>query len=171
MPAALRRVALALQGGGSHGAFTWGVLDRLLREPDLEIVGISGTSAGAMNAGMLADGLRRGGPEQARSALCSYWEDVGRLPGCASFAPAHGRGAQRTWHLDHNPPFLEHDMLRRIWSPYQTNPRDFNPLRPFLERIDFEGLRRDAAAARVFICATNGSRSSIAAPTWRSRGR
>jgi NTE family protein len=78
------RVAVALQGGGSHGAFTWGVLDRLLLEPDLEIVGISGTSAG-MNAAILADGLRRGGRSEARAALASYWEDVGGLPGYASF--------------------------------------------------------------------------------------
>ena len=68
-PLEKRRVAVALQGGGSHGAFTWGVLDRLLVEPSLEIVGISGTSAGAMNAGVLADGLRRGGASQARLAL------------------------------------------------------------------------------------------------------
>jgi len=83
-PVAKRRVALALQGGGSHGAFTWGVLDRLLVEPSLEIVGISGTSAGAMNAGVLADGLRRGGASQARIALRDYWQDVGHLPGYAS---------------------------------------------------------------------------------------
>src|SRR6476660_2267591 len=81
-----RRVAVALQGGGSHGAFTWGVLDRLLQEPDFEIVGISGTSAGAMNAGILADGLRRGGRAEAREALAQYWEDVGRVPGYASLA-------------------------------------------------------------------------------------
>ena len=80
---AKRRIALALQGGGSHGAFTWGVLDRLLQEPDYEIVGISGASAGAMNAGILADGLRRGGAAQARVALRRYWEDVGCLPGFA----------------------------------------------------------------------------------------
>ena len=71
-----RPIAVALQGGGSHGAFTWGVLDRLLEEPSLEIVGISGTSAGAMNAGVLADGLRRGGAAQARLALRHYWEDA-----------------------------------------------------------------------------------------------
>ena len=82
-----RRIALALQGGGSHGAFTWGVLDRLLAEPSFEIVGISGTSAGAMNAGILADGLRRGGASQARADLRNYWEDVGRLPGYASLWP------------------------------------------------------------------------------------
>jgi NTE family protein len=150
-----RRIAVALQGGGSHGAFTWGVLDRLLREPDFEIVGISGTSAGAMNAAILADGLRRGGPTLARSALDAYWEDVGRLPGFAHFSLPPAPGSQPDWHLDHNPLFLFHDMLRRIWSPYQTNPLDYSPLRALLERIDFDALRADASAARVFISATN----------------
>ena len=117
-----RRIAVALQGGGSHGAYTWGVLDRLLEEPSFDIVGISGTSAGAMNAGILADGLRRGGAAEARKALGDYWEDVGRLPGFASLAPTMSAGALRTWHLDQNPLFLWADMLTRIWSPYQTNP-------------------------------------------------
>jgi len=150
-----RRVSLALQGGGSHGAFTWGVLDRLLQEPEFEIVGISGTSAGAMNAGILADGLRRGGAAEARSALQRYWTDVGQLPGFASFAPPSFAGGERTWHLDQNPLFLWYDMLTRFWSPYQTNPLNHNPLRPLLERIDFEALRRDGDAPRVFISATN----------------
>jgi NTE family protein len=149
-----RRIAVALQGGGSHGAFTWGVLDRLLEEPSFDIVGISGTSAGAMNAGILADGLRRGGPGHARSALAQYWEDVGRLPGFSAFGlPASVDGTH--WHLDNNPVFLWADMLSRILSPYQANPLDYNPLRGLLERIDFEGLRNDADAARVFISATN----------------
>jgi NTE family protein len=150
-----RRIAVALQGGGSHGAFTWGVLDRLLEEPSLEIVGISGTSAGAMNAGILADGLRRGGPAEAKTALDRYWEDVGRLPGFASFTPSLGLGMPPTSSLDGNPLFLWVDMLTRIWSPYQTNPMNYNPLRGLLERIDFEGLRHDDQAARVFVCATN----------------
>ena len=101
-----RRVAIALQGGGSHGAFTWGVLDRLLREPGFEIVGISGTSAGAMNAGILADGLRRGGASEARKALAHYWDDVGRFPGYASFAPPAVPGVPPTWNLERNPVFL-----------------------------------------------------------------
>ena len=151
----IRRLAIALQGGGSHGAFTWGVLDRLLQEPSFEIVGISGTSAGAMNAGVLADGLRRGGAAEARKALEHYWKDVGRLPGYASFAMPALAGAPRTWNLERNPVFVWHEMLTRIWSPYETNPFNHNPLRPLLERIDFDGLRRDARAARVFICATN----------------
>src|SRR5580765_6135976 len=92
-----RRIAVALQGGGSHGAFTWGVLDRLLHEPDFEIVGISGTSAGAMNAGILADGLRRGGVSEARKALADYWTDVSRFPGYANFALPAVPGAPPTW--------------------------------------------------------------------------
>ena len=152
LPFEKRRIAIALQGGGSHGAFTWGVLDRLLDEPSLEIVGISGTSAGAMNAGVLADGLRRGGASQARLALRNYWEDVGKLPGYGSLWP---RGPQRTWHLDHNPIYLWADMLTRVWSPYQINRSDYHPLRELLQRIDFEGLRDDACAPRVLICATN----------------
>jgi NTE family protein len=148
------RVALALQGGGSHGAFTWGVLDRLLEERDLEIVGISGTSAGAMNAGILADALRRGGRGHAQRELARYWNDVGALPGFASF-PLTVPGREPVWHLDGNPFFLGADLVRRLWSPYQTNPANLNPLRGLLERIDFEGLRRDASAARVFVTATN----------------
>jgi NTE family protein len=151
----IRRVAIALQGGGSHGAFTWGVLERLLEEPGFDIVGVSGTSAGAMNAGILADGLRRGGAAEARKALEEYWKDVGRLGGYASFAAPGLPGAPRTWNLERNPVFLWHEMLTRIWSPYETNPFNYNPLRSLIERIDFEGLRRDPRAARVFICATN----------------
>ena len=149
---AKRRIALALQGGGSHGAFTWGVLDRLLGEPSFEIVRISGTSAGAMNAAVLADGLRRGGAAQAQQALRNYWEDVGDLPGYKSLWPLV---PQRTRHLDDNPIYLWADMVTRVWSPYQINGSNYHPLRELLQRIDFEGLRDDCVAPRVFICATN----------------
>ena len=149
------RLAIALQGGGSHGAFTLGVLDRLLQEPDFEIVGISGTSAGAMNAAVLADGLRRGGAAEARNALARYWEDVGRLSGYAGLAPPAALGEPGTQNLEHNPLFVWLDMLSRVCSPYQTNPFNHNPLRTLLERIDFDGLRRDPRAARVFVSATN----------------
>ena len=150
-----RHIALGLQGGGAHGAFTWGVLDRLLEETSLKIVGISGTSAGAMNAAVMVDGLRRGGPEQARTALRSYWEEVGRIPGLANLIGSQTLGEERQWHFDQSPLFLWLDMLTRIWSPYQTNPLNLHPLRELLDRIDFQGLRGDAAAARIFICATN----------------
>lgn len=149
------RIAVALQGGGSHGAYTWGILDRLLSEESLEIVGISGTSAGAMNAGILADGLLRGGAERAKVALAGYWNDVGRLPGFVKALTPPLPGADQSWHLDRNPLYLWLDMLTRIWSPYDTNPLNYNPLRPLLERIDFAGLRTDATAPRVFIGTTN----------------
>ena len=87
-----RKVALALQGGGSHGAFTWGVLDRLLDDATIDIVGVTGTSAGAMNGAVLVDGLVRGGPEKARAELRRYWEGVGAMPGFgASFRTCPGR--------------------------------------------------------------------------------
>src|SRR5262245_9801836 len=79
-----RKVALALQGGGAHGAFTWGVLDRLLEDETIEIIGVTGTSAGAMNAVCLADGLARGGPEEARRQLRTFWEAIGKMPGVGS---------------------------------------------------------------------------------------
>jgi NTE family protein len=105
-----------------------------------------------MNAGVLADGLRRGGAPQAQLALHQYWEDVGRLPGYATLWPL---APQHTWHLDHNPIYLWADMLTRVWSPYQINCSNYHPVRELLHRIDFEGLRDDACAPRVFICATN----------------
>jgi len=131
------------------------VLDRLLLEPNLEIIGISGASAGAMNAAILADALRRGGRSEARAALASYWDGVGGLPGYANFEALPFPGSLLSWHLDNNPMFLWMDMLARIWSPYQANPCNYNPLRALLERIDFEGLRCDQDAPRVFIGATN----------------
>src|SRR5512146_195427 len=92
-----RRIAVALQGGGSHGAFTWGVLDRLLQEPSFDIVGVTGTSAGAMNTVVLADGLVRGGPAQAREKLREFWEAIGRMPGVGSMLwPKTGREAAET---------------------------------------------------------------------------
>jgi len=150
-----RHVAVALQGGGSHGAFTWGVLDRLLEQPQFDIVGVSGTSAGAMNAAILADGLNRGGRGEAKKALSQYWEDVGRLPGFAAYAPHLPAGVSLPWHLDNNPLYVWFDMLTRVWSPYQTNPFNHNPLRSLLERIDFASLAQDPAAPRLFVCATN----------------
>jgi NTE family protein len=150
-PSALREAAHRARAARWRLArrFHLGVLDRLLAEPNLEIVG---TSAGAMNAGVLADGLRRGGASQARLALREYWQDVGRLPGYGSF---WSLVPQRTWHLDHHTIYLWADMLTRVWSPYQTNCSNYHPLRELLQDVDFGGLRDDVSAPRVFICATN----------------
>jgi NTE family protein len=147
-------IDLALQGGGSHGAFTWGVLDRLLEEPWLEIVAISGTSAGAMNAAVLADGWTEGGSEGARAALDAYWKRVSRA---AAFSPLQRTPFDRLtgrWTLDSSPVFLAMDLMTRIFSPYDLNPRGFNPLRDILaESIDFTRLAR--SPIKVFITATN----------------
>ena len=116
------KIALALQGGGSHGAFTWGVLDRLLQEPDIDIVGVTGTSAGAMNAVVLADGLLRGGCEEARRRLRMFWEAIGAMPGFGSMLyPLSGQQAAGV-HIDLTPPGLLWDMVARNLSPYQLNP-------------------------------------------------
>src|SRR5580693_57186 len=136
-------VDLALQGGGAHGAFTWGVLDRLLEEKRLRIDGISGTSAGAMNAAVLADGYTDGGPDGARKALESFWASVSRS---ARFSPFQ-RGPLDVllgrWSLDHSPMFVAMDMMSRLFSPYDLAPHGDNPLYEVLaEAIDFKRLSR-----------------------------
>src|SRR5689334_8059782 len=136
-------IDLALQGGGSHGAFTWGVLDRLLGEPWLKIDAISGTSAGAMNAAVLADGWTSGGATGARAALDAYWDRVARA---AVFSPLQRSPLDRMlgrWTLDHSPVFIGFDLMARVFSPYDLNPRGHNPLESILdESIDFSRLAR-----------------------------
>jgi NTE family protein len=147
-------VDLALQGGGSHGAFTWGVLDRLLEEPWIRIEAISGTSAGAMNAAVLVDGWSRNGADGARAALDAYWRRVLRA---AAFSPLQRSPLERMlgrWTLDTSPAYLAMDMLSRIFSPYDLNPTGFNPLRRVLaDSIDFERLA--TSPIKLFITATN----------------
>src|ERR1700676_5072231 len=130
-------VDLALQGGGSHGAFTWGVLDRLIEEPWLRIEAISGTSAGAMNAAVVADGWTEGGAEGARAALETYWRRVSRA---AAVSPLQPSPLQ--------------PLMARVLSPYDLNPLGLNPLRTILvESIDFDRLA--GAPIKLFITATN----------------
>ena len=147
-------VDLALQGGGSHGAFTWGVLDRLLEEPWLTIDGISGTSAGAMNAALLVDGHAKGGADGARTALENFWR---RVSEAARFSPFR-RGPLDVllgrWTLDSSPAYVVMDLISRLLSPYDLNPMGSNPLRAILaETIDFERLAR--ASTKLFVTATN----------------
>src|ERR1700745_3415910 len=130
-------IDLALQGGGSHGAFTWGVLDRLLEEPWLRIAAISGTSAGAMKAPVVAAGWGGGGAEGARTALDKFWQRVSRA---AAFSPLQRSPIDRLmgrWTLDTSPAYVFMDLMSRVLSPYALNPLDFNPLRRILaESID-----------------------------------
>ncbi len=147
-------IDLALQGGGSHGAFTWGVLDRLLEEAWLPIIAISGTSAGAMNAAVLADGWTEGGADGARAALDEYWKRVSRA---AALSPLQRTPFDRVmgrWTLDTSPVFIAMDFMTRIFSPYDLNPHGFNPLRDILaESIDFARLAR--SPIKLFVTATN----------------
>jgi NTE family protein len=150
-----KRINLALQGGGAHGAFTWGVLDQLLAHDRLTIEGISGTSAGALNAVMLADGLARGGPQEARKQLADFWRAAsydGHLPDLQrgvverlfSFVPRPGAAV---------PPWF--GAFSQLWSPYDLNPLNINPLKELIERfVDFELIQADSDR-HLFISATN----------------
>jgi NTE family protein len=148
-------VNLALQGGGSHGAFTWGVLDRLLEESELDFDGISGTSAGAVNAVVLADGLAAGGREGAREALRVYWRKVSALSSRGLFRPSIIDKADPGFGLEHSPGFMFLEPLTYFASPYQMNPFNYNPFKDMLgETIDFERVRTQTAL-KLFISATD----------------
>jgi NTE family protein len=146
-------IDLALQGGGSHGAYTWGVLDRLLEELWLPIVAISGTSAGAMNAAVLANGWTDGGAAGARRALETFWK---RVSHAAAFSPLRRSFFDRLmgrWALDTSPPYIAMDLMSRMFSPYDL-PFAFNPLRSILaESMDFDHLVR--SPIKLFVTATN----------------
>ncbi|MBV8321848.1 MAG: patatin-like phospholipase family protein [Hyphomicrobiales bacterium] len=147
-------VDFALQGGGAHGAFTWGALDRLLEEPWLRIDGISGTSAGAMNAAVLVDGHAKGGADGARAALENFWR---RVSNAALLSPLRRTPLDillGRWTLDHSPVFLAMDLMARVFSPYDLGSGGTNPLRDILaESVDFARLAQ--ASIKLFITATN----------------
>ncbi|SDF27701.1 MULTISPECIES: patatin-like phospholipase family protein [Thalassobaculum] len=151
----VKRINLALQGGGSHGAFTWGVLDALLEDPRVTFDAISGTSAGAMNAVVLAAGWAENGRQGARDKLDAFWEavaDAGR------FSPIQRTWTDRllgNWRVDSSPGYLTLDFLSRFLSPYQTNPLKINPLRDVLvDLVDIDKARHEADI-KLFISATN----------------
>ena len=147
-------VDFALQGGGAHGAFTWGALDRLLEEPWLRIDGISGSSAGAMNAAVLVDGHSKGGADGARAALENFWR---RVSNAALLSPLRRTPLDillGRWTLDHSPVFLAMDLMARVFSPYDLGPGGTNPLRDILaESVDFARLAQ--ASIKLFITTTN----------------
>jgi NTE family protein len=151
-----RTINLALQGGGAHGAFTWGVLDRLLDEPNLSFEGVVATSAGAMNAAVLAYGLAEGGRKGAQKALANFWR---RVSHAAAFSPLQPSPLDRltgSRSLEYSPAFMLFDMVTRLLSPYQFNPFNVNPLRSVLEHsIDLDAVRMSRCPVKVSVCATN----------------
>lgn len=146
---------LALQGGGSHGAFAWGALDRIFEEDCFDIKSIVGTSAGAMNASVAAYGLARGGPDGAREKLREFWGKISDASRMSPLQPSwldkmHGPG-----NMDYSPFFAVFDMVSKFVSPYQMNPMNMNPLRDVLEEvIDFDWMHTEDAV-KLFICASN----------------
>jgi len=153
--AAVKTVNLALQGGGAHGAFAWGVLDRLLEDERIGFEGISACSAGAMNAVVLAYGLTEGGREGARTALTNFWR---RISHSSMFSPLQPTPWDRITHnhaLESSPAFLAFDLMTRLLSPYEFNPFNYNPLREVIaESVDFARLQ-EGCAAKLFLSATN----------------
>ena len=150
-----KKIALALQGGGSFGAFTWGVLDAFLEDGRLEIEGVSGTSAGALNALALTQGLARGGAEEARKSLRTLWEKVAEYSVFSPYqsTPGNQEGAG-AYSLDHSVGYIFMNALQTVLSPYQFNPMNYNVLRNLLEEVfDFD-LIREKSPAKIFLCAT-----------------
>ncbi|MGI6246286.1 MAG: patatin-like phospholipase family protein [Pseudochelatococcus sp.] len=147
-------IDLAFQGGGSHGAFTWGVVESILDDPTLKIESITGTSAGAMNAAVLAYGYTLNGREGAKAALENFWRKVSDA---ARFSPLQRAPLDvllGNWTLDNSPGYVFYDLISRLFSPYDLNPTNANPLRDILEEvIDFERLR--LSPIKLFIGATN----------------
>ncbi len=159
-------VNLALQGGGAHGAFTWGVLDRLLEDGRLAPDAISATSAGAMNAAVMAIGMSEAGYDGAREKLAAFWREVSHT--AKLWAPVQIPdweaivGTYSGWPAQYSLGFLMFETMTRMLSPYQLNPFDLNPLRDVLiKTIDFDRLRTCPHATRLFLCATNVRTSKI----------
>jgi NTE family protein len=152
---ATKMVNLALQGGGTHGAFTWGVLDRLLEEERLALDGITATSAGAVNAVVLADGLAAGGRAGAKDLLKFFWQRLSEMTCASIIAPSFIDRMNPDYGLEHSPGYLFVDILTRFMSPYQLNPFDCSPMKDLLnEVVDFERVRRQQTI-KLFLCATN----------------
>jgi NTE family protein len=156
-----KRINLALQGGGSHGAFTWGVIDALIEDGRLEFEAVSGTSAGAMNAAILLQGWANGGPEGARAALRAFWTELGSMSVASPIQRTPLDRLQGNWNLDDSPGALWADLIQRTLSPWQRNPLKFDPLRELLRRHFDEKSVRACHQVKAFIAATNVSTGKV----------
>lgn len=155
-PSGKKKVSIALQGGGSHGAFSWGVLDRLLEDGRFEIEGLTGTSAGGMNAVAVVQGLMRGGNQAAREELKNFWENIsesGKTSLLNNRGPIDKLMGKYTMY--HSPGFVIFDYLSRMFSPYELNPLQTDPLKDvILKSFDFDALRK-FKGAKLYLCATH----------------
>ncbi|MFO7557409.1 MAG: patatin-like phospholipase family protein [Desulfobacterales bacterium] len=150
-----KKINLALQGGGSHGAFTWGVLDCLLESEKVRIEAISGTSAGAMNAVVVADGLMKNGRDGARENLESFWKKISEMGQSSPVQRTFYDMLTGNWNLDHSPGYVYTDLISRLASPYELNPFNMNPLQDMLaELVNFDRVR-SCDRMGLFISATS----------------
>jgi NTE family protein len=151
-----KRINLALQGGGAHGAFAWGVLDRFLEDGRVDVEAVSGTSAGSMNAVVLAYGKMMGGHAGARELLNRFWKQISEAG--ERYSPIKRfpwESAMKGWNMENSPSFAMFESMTRWFSPYQLNPGDFNPLREVLTKlVDFDALKT-CTRTKLFIAATN----------------
>src|SRR3954471_23686748 len=149
-----KHVGIALQGGGAHGAFTWGVLDRLLEEEALVAEAMCGTSAGAINAVVCAYGLHVGGPAKAKELMETLWKKVAQS-GSFLFKPGMFDKTYSDGDIYNSPGYMMFNAVSQVLSPYNFNPFNYNPLRDILtELVDFEELHR-YNKKQLFVCATN----------------
>lgn len=152
---AKKTINLALQGGGTHGAYAWGALDMLLEDGRVDVEGISATSAGSVNACAYAYGMHSGGPEKAREILHDVWHSVSKQG--EFFSPVRRTFLDQVLFpdSDNSLSYMAFDAVSRSLSPEQFNPMDINPLRDILaETIDFEALQ-NCGAVKLFISATH----------------
>ena len=152
-------VNIALQGGGAHGAFAWGVLDQLLEDGRIDIAALSATSAGAMNAVVMAYGVSIGGTDGAREKLAEFWKEIsaaGELYSPVRTLPWEKWLQCYGFQAEFSPAFMAFQAVTHLFSPYQLNPFDFNPLKEvLLKTVDFERLAECNRATRIYLSATN----------------
>ncbi len=157
---AAKVINLAIQGGGAHGAYAWGVIDRLLEDGRIKVDGVCGTSAGSMNAVVFAYGNMTGGRGGAREALYHFWKEISHAG--AIYSPLRqtpweyvNSHANHDWNQDGSVTYQIFDWMTRTFSPYQFNPFNFNPLRNILEKaVDFEALKA-CRTTKLFLSTTN----------------
>ncbi len=150
-----KRINLALQGGGSHGAFTWGVLDALVEDGRLEIEALSGTSAGAMNAVIFMQGWAKNGPDGARAELRAFWTELGAMAFTSPIQRTPVDKLRGSWNIDESLAALWADVAQRTLTPWMRNPLGLDPLRDLLRRHFDQNAVRECHGIKAFIAATN----------------
>jgi NTE family protein len=155
-PLETKTINFALQGGGAHGAFTWGVLDRVLEDERIAVEGISATSAGAMNAAVFTYGYAIGGRDGAKRAMAGFWRRVSHAAMQGPLQPSWFDKMTGNHSLQFSPAFIMADLMTRLFSPYELNPLNRNPLKDVLEAsVDFEALRDSECPIKLYLSATN----------------